>query len=434
MANIGHTKFKVKKHGLYWTVRYWKNDNGVKRLIRERVCPVAGPGFLLNEERRRKAKEIIDVASGKIALPDVLPAEGKDKITFREAAERWLRKSQNRRKHPLKKNTLRLYRHYLQRWIYPILADVPLAQVKTFKAKEVIDRMHGQESSASVMADTFHIITQVVASIKDEHSEPMFNVKWNLEEIDIPDVRKKQQKAFSGEQIDKTIVAARPLQYRVLFATLAGTGLRVGEALRLRLELTLRRTTTLSKDCRVLYVNSIILQDGTVQDSPKTPAGRREVDVHPDLAKLLLEFIGNRTSGYLFCAKSGKPLQYGNIRKNVLDKILFGTERQIMKREGKRWINVGVEKIPGVVEKKGGYGFHSFRRFRTTYLRTVAGTPDAYVKFWLGHGKKTITDEYTIVKQETQKRRELCEKAGLGFHLPNIEEVVEAIPNKQGGK
>lgn len=434
MANIGHTKFKVKKHGLYWTVRYWKNDNGVKRLIRERVCPVAGPGFLLNEERRRKAKEIIDVASGKIALPDLLPAEGKDKITFKEAAERWLKKSQNRRKHPLKKNTLRLYRHYLERWIYPVLADVPLAQVKTFKAKEVIDRMHGEESSASVMADTFHIITQVVGSIKDEHSEPMFNVKWNLEEIDIPDIRKKQQKAFNGEQIDKTIVAARPLQYKVFFATLAGTGLRVGEALATEIGADPETTTTMSKDCRVLYVNSIILQDGTVQDSPKTPAGRREVDVHPELARLLLEFIGNRTSGYLFCAKSGKPLQYGNIRKNVIDKILFGTERQIMKREGKRWINVGVEKIPGVVEKKGGYGFHSFRRFRTTYLRTVAGTPDAYVKFWLGHGKKTITDEYTIVKQETEKRRELCEKAGLGFHLPKIEEVVEAIPNKQGGK
>ena len=195
---MGHTKFKVKKHGLYWTVRYWKNDNGVKRLIRERVCPVAGPGFLFNEERRRKAKEIIDAASGKIALPDVLPEEGKDKINFKEAAERWLKKSQYRRKHPLKKNTLRLYRNYLERWIYPVLADVPLAQVKTSKAKEVIDRMHERESSASVMADTFHIITQVVASIRNAHFEPMFNVKWNLEEIDIPDVRKKQQKAFNS--------------------------------------------------------------------------------------------------------------------------------------------------------------------------------------------------------------------------------------------
>jgi hypothetical protein len=115
----------------------------------------------------------------------------------------------------------------------------------------------------------------------------------------------------------------------------------------------------------------------------------------------------------------------------VLDKILFGTEHKIMKWEGKGWKCVGVKKIPGAVEKKGGYGFHSFRRFRTTYLRTVAGTPDAYVKFWIGHGKKNITDEYTIVKQETEKRRELCEKAGLGFHLPKAGEVVKVKSSKK---
>lgn len=190
-------------------------------------------------------------------------------------------------------------------------------------------------------------------------------------------------------------------------------------------------TTTLSKDCRVIYVNTIILQDGTKQDSPKTPAGRREVDVYPDIAKMLKDLIGDRTSGYLFCAKSGKPLQYGNIRKNVLDNIMFGRERKIMKREGKGWKCIGVEKIPGAVEKKGGYGFHSFRRFRITYLRTVAGTPDAYVKFWSGHGKKTISDEYTIVKQETAKRRLLCEQAGLGFQLPG---KIEVVKSKTKGK
>jgi integrase len=381
-------------------------------------------------ERGKKIRQILDEANGRISLADVLPEEGKHKITFMEAAERWLQRAQKRRKHPLKKNTVRLYRHYLQRWIYPVIGDVPLGQVKTYKAKEVIDRMHGQESSSSVMTDTFHIITQVVASIKDEHFEPMFNVKWNLEEIDIPDIKKKQKKAFNADQINKTVTAA-PGQYRVMFALLAATGLREGEAAAIEIGADPETTTTLSKDCRLLHVNSIILQDGTKQDSPKTPAGRREVDIHIDMAAMLLEFIGNRTSGYLFCAKSGKPLQYGNIRKNVLDKILFGTERQIMKREGKGWIKAGAEKIPGVLEKKGGYGFHSFRRFRTTYLRTVAGTPDAYVKFWLGHGKKTITDEYTIVKQETEKRRELCEKAGLGFQLPKAGEVVEVISSEK---
>ncbi len=425
MANVGQTSVRPEKHGQWWTVRLWKDG----KHIRERVCPISGPGALAKVDRGKKIRQILDETIHKTPLPDVLPEEGKDKITFKEAAERWLKKSQNRRKHPLKKNTVRLYSHYLQRWIYPVVADLPLAQVKTYKAKEIIDRMHQQKSAESVMQDTFHIVTQVVASIKDEHGEPMFPVKWDLEVIDMPDVKKKERKAFTAEQVE-SIIAASSGQYRVMWSLFAGTGVREGEGTAIEIDADPETTTTLSKDCRTLYVNTIILQDGTKQDSPKTPAGRREVDIHPELAKMLQEFIGNRTSGFLFSAKSGKPLQYGNIRKNVLDKILFGTERAIMKREGKGWTKIGVKKIPGVVKNKGGYGFHSFRRFRTTYLRTVAGTPDAYVKFWIGHGKKNITDEYTIVKQETEKRRELCEQAGLGFKLPGKIEVVKSKKGK----
>src|SRR5208283_4465300 len=86
------------------------------------------------------------------------------------------------------------------------------------------------------------------------------------------------------------------------------------------------KETTLSPDCRVLYVNSILLQSGEMQDSAKTPAGRREIDIHPGIAKLLVALIGDRTSGYLFCSKNWTPLSYGNIRKNVLDNILYDVE------------------------------------------------------------------------------------------------------------
>jgi hypothetical protein len=61
----------------------------------------------------------------------------------------------------------------------------------------------------------------------------------------------------------------------------------------------------------------------------RSPAGEREVDIHPEFAKMLLEFNGDRTSAYLFCAKTGKPFQYDNIRKNTLDSILFRTGRKL---------------------------------------------------------------------------------------------------------
>jgi len=291
--------------------------------------------------------------------------------------------------------------------------------------------MHEQKASSSVMNDTFHILKQVVASVKDEDFEPVFNVKWDLEVIDMPDVKKKESKAFSGKHIEETLVRSNG-QYRTLFAFLAATGLRIGEAQAVEIGADPETTTTLSKDCRVLYVNTIILQSGEKQDCPKTAAGRREVDIHPDVAKMLLELIGTRASGYLFCTSNGTPLSYGNIRKNVLDKILYDVDRPIMKREGKRWKQIGVNKVPGVVGPPAteGYGFHSFRRFRITYLQTDAAIPEAYVKYWAGHGKKDITEIYTKVKQNTAKRRELCEQAELGFALPKAGKVV-AVNSKK---
>ena len=46
-------------------MRFWKDIPGQERRmhVRERVCPISGPGLLSKSERKRKAREIIQ-ASG----------------------------------------------------------------------------------------------------------------------------------------------------------------------------------------------------------------------------------------------------------------------------------------------------------------------------------------------------------------------------------
>lgn len=111
------------------------------------------------------------------------------------------------------------------------------------------------------------------------------------------------------------------------FALLAASGLRIGEALAIEIGTAKESTTTLSADCRVVYVRTQLLQDGDKQDCPKTAAGVREVDIHPDVAALLLAEIGIRKNGYLFATDSGKALLQSNLRKNVFDPIVVGRER-----------------------------------------------------------------------------------------------------------
>jgi integrase len=262
--------------------------------------------------------------------------------------------------------------------------------------------------------------------------------------MDVPEVEEKEGRAFTGEQIE-SIRQRSSGQYKVLFGLLPATGIRIGEALAIEIGGDPDEVTTLSTDCRVLYIRSILLQDGTRQLKPKTPAAIREVDIHADMATELSDLIGNRTSGFLFCTESGQPILYSNLVKNVFDPILYDREQPIMKREGKGWKRVGAKKFAGVLGDKSeyqdkensrtGYGAHSFRRFRATHL-DLQGVPQTFVKYWMGHGKKSITEQYQKAKQETAKRREWAEKAGLGFDLTVAKVTVIKTAGKtaKGGK
>jgi integrase len=142
----------------------------------------------------------------------------------------------------------------------------------------------------------------------------------------------------------------------------------------------------LSKDCSVLHVKRSIW--GGREQAPKTPNAVREVDTAEPLAQVLREYVTSK-SGYLFAAKSGRPLQ----QRNVL-RALHATGKKV--------------------------GFHAFRRFRTETLRR-ARVPEDLTKLWLGHSKQTVTDFYAIGLQKDEAwRREWCERAGLGFSLVGL--------------
>lgn len=79
-------------------------------------------------------------------------------------------------------------------------------------------------------------------------------------------------------------------RYRVLFALRAGTGLRIGEALGLKLG------EHLSGDFSTIRVRQSVWR-GSVQ-APKTDNVVREIDIPACLAGLLKASVGSRSSGF----------------------------------------------------------------------------------------------------------------------------------------
>jgi len=207
-------------------------------------------------------------------------------------------------------------------------------------------------------------------------------VKWNHDFIDLPVIKDQRTPTFTAEEISSMISLAKG-QYSLLYALLAGSGLRAEEAFGLQVE-DIRGT--------VIHVRHSLWRGKLYP--PKTPAAVREVDLHSSLAEALHNHIGGRTSGFVFQTSAGTPLARSNVLRRSLHKILE---------------KMGREKC----------GFHAFRRYRVTYLRKQR-VPEDLLRFWIGHAPESITDEYSKLKEDVEFRRFTAEQAGVGFHMPIV--------------
>ncbi len=307
--------------------------------------------------------------------------------TFRQQSAVWLNHTQTRKRNPIKPATAVGYRSYVDKWLDPNLGDLPLSQVDNKTVKGFVTKLAGAKLSPKTIVDIVAVAKMVVASARDDNGKRLYPREWNHEFIDLPVVKSKNQDTPTVEagEVSDILLKAKG-RYKALYALLAGTGLRIGEALAIRVEDYSEDHTTISSDCKTIHVRKSIWRGK--EQAPKTDNAVRDVDMHSSLAVFLKEFIGSRTSGFLFQSKSGKPLTQRNIMRDSLHKL-------------------------------GVRGFHPFRRFRVTHLRDQ-GTPEDILRFWIGHADKSITDRYCKMSKRVQTRKEWAEKAELGFNLPEF--------------
>lgn len=131
---------------------------------------------------------------------------------------------------------------------------------------------------------------------------------------------------------------------------------------------------------------------GEIQPYLKTKAGEREVGLCVDLAAMLKEFVGERTSGLLFQTSRGRQV----LQRNILRDSLHPS-------------------VKGLAHERGE--FNIFRRYRITVLGK-SDCPDALKHLWSGHAHTHISDRYAKLLGEREYRLEWAERIGLGFKIP----------------
>ena len=384
----------IEKSGKWYVVRFWKDIPGQEKRIHasERVCLISRPGSLTKAARKTKALEIV-MSSGVNSSQQFTQATNG--VTFREQAESFLRQKTTSKRKPLKPATLCTWENCLAKWLNPNIGDIPLANINNAVMKQLIAKMAAAGLSAKTIVNYSGLVKLIVASAKSEEGEPLFPRKWDSEFIDLPIVRDQHQPTFKAETMS-SIVQNATGQFRVLYALLGGSGLRIGEALGLEVQ-------NIPGDCRTLYIRQSVWEG--LKQSPKTPSAVRDVDVCPSLATMLKALIGDRKSGFLFRNANGKPLAQSNVLRRDLHPILDSLE------------------VPKA-------GFHSFRRFRATHL-SKSRVPESLVKFWLGHSESNQTEEYVKMCDEAVYRREVADSVGIGFELlPEKTLIVRTVRRK----
>jgi len=299
-------------------------------------------------------------------------------MNFKDQAEQFLKTAQTRKRNPIKTSTVRKYESSLTH-VLPLFGTRDLADVNNNALKTLVSKLAADGLSASTIVGVVAVVKLVVASAVNDQGEELYPRTWNHEFIDLPVIDQKSQKApVAGAQAISQAIRHADGQDKALYALLAGSGLRGGEALALYVGPDDGVKSTWNPETGIVYVRSTLTRDG--ESSPKTTAGIRQVDLSPELNAYLIAALA---------PVEGHPMFHPIREMTAYDRL----------------------------KKVGIPGFHSFRRFRLTHLRKSV-VRESLIKIWMGHANESVTDRYDKISDDISARKEFAVKAGLGFELP----------------
>jgi integrase len=388
----------IESSGKWWVVRWWMDVAGQDKRVhaREKICPIAGLGTLSKSERVRRVREII-AASGSDTIEYFNKVVRQQTArTFQQQAECWLEIMRTRKRKPVAQTTIDDWEGVLRNWLNPQIGDLPLSDINNGVLKQVVERMSNGGLSPKTIENYAGVVKMVVASAVNKDGEEIYPRRWNHEFIDMPVVAESKQNTpcFSAEVMTELAKYEEPRE-RVLFTLCGASGTRIGEALGIEID------KHISGDFLTVRVRQQARQC-KVTKRLKTDSALRDIDVHPAIANLLKEYVGDRTEGFLFCTRNGKPLSLSNVLC--------------------RHLHPALEQLGYLNPHTGTYkaGSHAFRRFRNTYLRNKTQRPDGLRNYWMGHAGDSMDDLYDKIKEDVQFRKTWAEKCGFGFELPSV--------------
>jgi integrase len=357
-----------------WHGRYWVDVPGQEEPKRLSV-PLGPTHSMSKSEAKRKLRAALEHI-GVNSEASFIHATQQSLRTFAQELGWW------------KQNRLSLFKpscqgtmgQHIDKYLLPWFGNMPVTAIDERQVQELIAALN---RDGKLKPKSIRNIVGVLKLILGEKA-------WRDWNLTLPKVPPTEQHFFTEDEM-RAIVGEAKGQWRMLFATMAGTGLRAGEVFG-------------------LHVDDLELQHGRLkvrrsvwhgqEVSVKTKTGYRVVHVEPALVEMLRQHLGARTVGRVFHTRTGTPFSKDNVRRKL---------HSILRKLGL---------------KRGG--LHAFRHGRVSILQEN-GVPGDLVKEWIGHSSLRTTSRYTHFRDGY--RQQVAGRVGLfgsnvGPNGPNFCEVA----------
>lgn len=304
-----------------------------------------GTTFVYDTDYQTLCRKMIDIVSGKTQT-------NQTQETIAEFTQEWYNRY---KEHEIKPITRRSYELAL-RLIRDEIGAVPIRSLTPARLQEFIFKVNDNNGNRTAQ------ICLCVINQSFDRAVKLQKLKNNPAKcVELKKEKAKHIKAFTVEEQNLFMSAAKGTPYDFLFNLLLSTGLRIGEALALT-------TDDFDLERKEVTVNKNVVFMGTkriVQDEPKTSSGVR---VLPLSSKVIEMYRSMNFNGDIF----------PTLRQD--------TARTAMRR---------------ICEKINLHGF-SLHSFRTTFAtrHAEAGTPDKILQYYMGHSDITLTKNVYVKLQE----------------------------------
>jgi integrase len=285
-----------------WRVDTLQPDGTVRREQRSQT-------FVGLSERAARAafQPILDAVN---AANHATPPVPKTSDTVAKAVSEW-------REHvaeTLKPSSRRAAESHLRRHILPLLGDCPLTELTVKKMQTFVTTLASGQRTAKTIENVLLTLSSILSAAR----------KWGyklptvaLSDLSLPRKVKAKPRVYSASEMARIISSADEPLGTICFV-LGSTGMRIGEALALRIE-------DLDFPRKLIHIRHSVYAG--MLGTPKSEASMASLPMPPNLAVRLKAFLASKhyrqnRLGLLFANRRGRPFSANKLREKKLRPLL----------------------------------------------------------------------------------------------------------------